>query len=232
MTYQYGSPEFDSFGWPACASEDPGLSYGLDYESAREATPRWFAVSSGNGNDGVSHIFPDYFCRCTPKQAFDLAAAAMISSFKPTGYDWACDNVTVDGESDYTITAAILDPPEDETESPDYQDIAESNGFRVLSVSRGMETGFAWGTMDSDEAAGSMLSTESEAWKACCNENELMEEEDSGSWSEANGAWMLIDVFPVDDDFNPADPDPWRKPRYESLAECFDESVLKLAEQI
>jgi len=91
------SPEFDAFGWPACRDEDPGATYGLDYDSAREVTPRWFAVSSGNGNDGVSHTFPDYYCRCTAPQAFDLAGAAMISQFKPgEGYAFAVENMTVD----------------------------------------------------------------------------------------------------------------------------------------
>jgi hypothetical protein len=119
-------------------------SHGLDYYSAREVTPRWFAVSSGNGNDGVSHTFPDYYCRCTAPEAYDLAAAAMISQFdagEGAGYKWAAENCEVSGEADYTITAEILNPPEDETEDPDYQEIAEAAGFVVAEFSR---FGFRW----------------------------------------------------------------------------------------
>ena len=116
---------------------------------ARDATPRWFGVSSGNGNDGVSQLFPDYYCRCTASEAVDLAAAAMISDFKPAGYQWAKENMTVDGESDYTISACISDPPDDEAEQS--------------------------------------------------------EDEDPMRYSEANGAWRIIEVFTVDDDFDIAD---------------------------
>lgn len=165
MTYQ--SPEFDAFGWPACLAIDPSDCYGLDYDSAREATPRWYGVSSGNGNDGVSHTWPDYYCRCTPQQGFDLAAAAMLSEFKPAGYEWAKENMTVDGESDYTISACISGPPDDDPL-----------------------------------------------------------EEDEGSWSDANGAWLLIDVFPVDD-YDPSD----GGIAYNSLVDCFDSAVLKLASE-
>jgi hypothetical protein len=113
-------------------SLDIGDAYGLDYESARDTTPRWFAVSSGNGNDGVSQMWPDYYCRCTSDEAFTLASAAMISQFKPgAGYAWVAENCEVDGESDYTITACISDPPEEEADEPDYRDIAEEAGFCV-----------------------------------------------------------------------------------------------------
>src|SRR6266851_1581500 len=197
MTYPYTQPEFDAFGWSTLSRAElaPYETHGLDYESAREATPQWFAVSSGNGNDGVSHMFPDYYCRCSASEAFDLTAAAMLSTFKPASYQWAKDNMEVDGESDYTISATIYDPPDDETETetPDYRDIAEENGFRVLPVSRGYETGFAWGTMDSEKPGGSMLSTESEAWEACCDENELISE-DEPSWSDVNNAWCIVEV--------------------------------------
>jgi hypothetical protein len=156
-------------------SLDIGESHGLDYDSARDATPRWFAVSSGNGNDGVSHSFPDYYCRCTAPQAWDLAGAAMISNFQPAFYKWAVENISVDGEAEYTITACIYDPPDDETaEDPDSEE----------------------------------------------------------SWSSVNGAWMLIDVFPADEtDTLIADNGKsfLGKPAYQSLADCFDDEVLKLA---
>jgi hypothetical protein len=169
-------------------------------------------------------MWPDYYCRCSPNDAFDLAAAAMISSFKPgEGYEWAKENMMVDGEADYTITAMILDPPDEDSEDPDYQEIAESNGYCVIRSDRG----FAWGLITDPEAQiGLPLPTESEAWEACCDDENLIDESDDEMWCNVNGAWMLIEVFPCDDDF---EPDHCRNPVYDSLADCFGEEVLKLA---
>lgn len=87
---------------------------GLDYASAREATPRWFGVSFGNGNDGVSHMFPGYYVRCT--DPWELARIAMISSFKEEWQTEAAKTVEVDGEEDYTIFATIYDRLDEEVE--------------------------------------------------------------------------------------------------------------------
>jgi hypothetical protein len=182
-TYPYTNPEFDAFGWSTLSRAElaPAESHGLDYESARDATSRWFAVSSGNGNDGVSHMWPDYYCRCSASEAFDLAAAAMLSTFKPAGYQWAKDNMEVDGESDYTISAVICDPPD------------EGNGDQPEDGS------------------------------------------DAVSWSEVNGAWCIIEVFPADDSdasFQAVATMICDRPAYSSLADCFDETVLTLARSV
>jgi hypothetical protein len=85
--------------------------FGLDVESAEKFTPKWYAVSYGNGNDGVSHMFPDYYVRtCYPYQ---LATLAMVDRFKPDAMEWALDATQVDGEADYTIQAVIYNPPDD-----------------------------------------------------------------------------------------------------------------------
>lgn len=130
--YPYTQPEYDAFGWSTLSRStfDPAETYGLDYESARNATPRWFAVSFGNGNNGVSHGWPNYYCRCTSEQAFDLATAAMLSEFKEgAGQAWAAENCEVDGEADYTITAMILDPPADDDDSDDSDDDESWSSF-------------------------------------------------------------------------------------------------------
>jgi hypothetical protein len=94
----------------------PGEWAGLDYESARDATPEWFGVSSGNGNDGVSHHYPDYYVRTA--DPYRLAELAMVDSFKAgEGMAWAKAALFVDGERDYTISATIL---EDEDGCPAY----------------------------------------------------------------------------------------------------------------
>ena len=45
-------------------------------------------------------------------------------------------------------------------------------------------------------------------------------------WGVFSARWQdgELEVRP-----NPDDPDPWRKPRYDSLADCFGAEILKLA---
>lgn len=76
--------------------------------------PRWYAVSRGNGNDGVSHIFPDYFVYTA--HPFDLAEHDCIQQWKPKWREWAAEAVEVDGEADYTIRATIYEGPNGETQ--------------------------------------------------------------------------------------------------------------------
>jgi hypothetical protein len=73
---------------------------------------KWYAVSSGNGNDGVSHMFPDYYVKTS--EPWNLARAAMIASW--VDRQWAAENCEVDGEEDYTITATVYEGPEGETQ--------------------------------------------------------------------------------------------------------------------
>src|ERR1700687_1375874 len=127
MTYPYTQSEYDAFGWSTLSRAElpPAETHGLDYESAREATPRRDGVSFGNGSDGVSHIWPDYYCRTA--DPFTLAAAAMIGSCSPgDGYRFAAENCEIDGEADYTISATILDPPNDYFPLDDDDDAAQS----------------------------------------------------------------------------------------------------------
>lgn len=69
-----------------------------------------YAVSSGNGNDGVSQLYPNY-CVETD-EPWLLAQLAAVSEFKNKHYRrWCRENLEVDGEAEYTITAMLLDPP-------------------------------------------------------------------------------------------------------------------------
>ena len=89
----------------------PGDWTGLDYESARDATPAWYGVSSGNGNDGVSQMHPDYYVRTA--DPYRLAELAVVDSFKAgDGMVWARESVDVDGARDYTIMATIYEDPD------------------------------------------------------------------------------------------------------------------------
>lgn len=156
---------------------------GLDLASAEQATPKWFGVSSGNGNDGVSHMWPDYYVRtCDP---FRLAELAMVACFKPEFYAWAIEHTEVDGEAEYTISAIISDPPDD--------------GERDHSQCE-----------DGDDCEG-------------CDECEV----EGNSWSDANGAWKIVEVWAIDD----MDDKRSSAMRYESLTDAFSVDVLALVEQ-
>jgi hypothetical protein len=123
---------------------------------------RRYAVSSGNGNDGVSHYWPDYIV--TTDDPWTLARLAALTAFKPEFQSWAADNLDVDGDEEYGIQAMILDPPADEDESND---------------------------------------------------------EESGFWSDANGAWRLWNVYSADEVSDDSS-----APEYDSLEACFGADVV------
>jgi hypothetical protein len=237
MTYLYTKAEYDAFGWSPLSgsSYDPAETYGLDYESAREVTPRWYGVSFGNGNDGVSHTFPNYYVRTA--DPYTLAAAAVIASFKDGFKQAAADACEVDGEADYTISATIYNPEDVEPKEPDYESIATANGFNVVEH---VDSTFVYVKLgelgDSDS-----YDSEDAAWKACCEEEDLLPDpEDEGSYSDANGAWLICEVFPVDEmpgclllgdngTVEHVQYNPYGNPAYCTLADAFEPEDLRLA---
>lgn len=120
---------------------------------------RLYGVSSGNGNDGVSHMFADYYVYTD--DPWKLAKLALVSGFKDDWKERALDVCEIDGESDYTIAAVIYDPLDEEYS------------------------------------------------------------EEDGSYSEANGAWIIVEVFPEDDARE-------GRPIYYSLSHAFDSADLSL----
>jgi hypothetical protein len=171
------------------ASYEPGFPTeweGLDIASAIDATPKWYGVSSGNGNNGVSHMWPEYYVRtCEP---YRLAQLAIVSPFNADRYGWAIEHSEVDGEADYTIWAMIVDPPSDDTDDRDHS-MCE----------------------DGDECEG-------------CDQCET----DESSWSDVNGAWMIVEVFAIDN----MDDECSRAYRYDGgLTEAFTADLLALVEE-
>lgn len=73
---------------------------------------KWYGVSSGNGNDGVSHMFPDYYVKTN--DPWRLAYLAAVTEFKDEFQQWAKENVEVDGETEYTISASFYSMPDDD----------------------------------------------------------------------------------------------------------------------
>jgi hypothetical protein len=76
--------------------------------------PRWYGVSFGNGNDGVSQSWPS-FAVCT-NEPYVLARLCLLGQFSYQRKPWANENMEVDGEADYTISATLSEGPNGETE--------------------------------------------------------------------------------------------------------------------
>lgn len=85
---------------------------GLGYESAEACTPRWYGVSTGNGNDGISHFWPSYYVRTS--DPWTLARAAIVAECGDR--EFALEAFEVNGDADYTIHAVIYDPPDDDSD--------------------------------------------------------------------------------------------------------------------
>lgn len=160
---------------------------------------RLYGVSNGNGNDGVSHLFADYYVRTS--DPWRLAELAMVAQFKP-GKDmaWAKDNAEIDGDEESTIFAMLLDPPCEDTEDGEYP------------------TEYVCGNCG---ASGDCAHACDECGADDWNEKEYDDYEDGRNWSDANGAWMLVEVFPEDE---PRE----GRPVYDTLEDCFSEPELTL----
>ena len=74
---------------------------------------RWYGVSSGDGNDGVSRMFPDYYV--WTNDPWELARQAAMSELNEDVHD----EIEVDGESDYGVSAVVHDDLGDDGEPID-----------------------------------------------------------------------------------------------------------------
>lgn len=204
--------------------ENPEL-IGMDYESAIDATPHLYGVSFGNGNNGVSHAWPNFYVRtCEP---FILAAAAILSKFEAgEGIEWASVNTEIDGEAEYGISATIYNPPDD---GDDYESSLESARDAITAAQTELDEleSALPDEIDAeiDHAEQSAIDQARLTLEQAESELETLEQEEPGSWCDANGAWMTCEVFRVDD----ADT---RAPVYTSLKDCFDASLISLAREV
>ena len=85
---------------------------------------KWYGVSSGDGNYGVSHLFADYYVKTS--EPYRLAELATLTLFKPEAIDWAKENMQIDGEAEYTISAVIHETIETQEERQEIRDRAEA----------------------------------------------------------------------------------------------------------
>ena len=87
---------------------------------------RVYGVSTGDGNNGVSHMHADYYVRTD--DPWELARRALRSKFKPEQQDEVEMLADIDGDEDYTISAVIYDDPglappsDDDDEGSDWFD--------------------------------------------------------------------------------------------------------------
>lgn len=81
---------------------------------------RLYGVSHGNGNDGVSHIFANYYVRTN--DPWRLAHLALVGAFAPPWQSDAMELANIDGDSDYTVTACIYEPLDSEDNDGSYCD--------------------------------------------------------------------------------------------------------------
>ena len=96
------------------------------------APARLYGVSSGDGNNGVSHTFPDYYVRTN--DPWRLARLACMTSMKPDWHDWALEEMQVDGESDYGISAVLYEPPDWEPEDEDAAEEGYGPAWLIIEV--------------------------------------------------------------------------------------------------
>jgi hypothetical protein len=130
---------------------------------------RYYGVSTGDGNNGVSHLFPDYYVKTS--DPWRLAVLAALSEFKADGKAWARTNMDIMGEADYTISVVFH-------ESKETQDEREE----MVAYRDGLKDQFDGGK----ESKERLAEIESEI-------------EELDSEIEAFGedcAWFIVEVFP------------------------------------
>ena len=87
---------------------------------------RWYGVSYGNGNDGVSQIYPSFYVFTSdPYRAAELA---MVAQFKAEWKARAAEAVIVDGEAEYTVAATIYDPLDAQDDRETELDVSDAAG--------------------------------------------------------------------------------------------------------
>jgi hypothetical protein len=87
---------------------------------------RIYGVSHGNGNDGVSHMFPEYYVRTT--DPWYLARLALVGYFKPKWRSAALIHMDVQGDDEYGYTACLYEPLDVKEGDEGYGEWCEHNG--------------------------------------------------------------------------------------------------------
>jgi hypothetical protein len=91
-----------------------------------------YGVSYGDGNNGVSQMYPDFFVRTN--DPWRLARLAAVTQFKVEFQDKAIAQLDVDGEADFTIYANIYEPLDVEEGDEGYGEWSEANGAWSITI--------------------------------------------------------------------------------------------------
>lgn len=113
---------------------------------------RDYAVSTGNGNDGISHLYPNYIVRAPVDSEYLIARLACLASFNSGwGRKWAKREMSVDEMGPDAAQACIYDPP-----GRDGRGYSEHNGAWRL-----------WDVFSADEASDATEAPRYDTLEAC-----------------------------------------------------------------
>lgn len=98
-----------------------------------QEAPRLYGVSYGDGNNGVSHIFADFYVKTN--DPWRLAHLALVSYFKPEWQAKAMAEMDIDGDSNYTVVACLYEPldREPEEDEEDEGSYCDTNGAYFIA---------------------------------------------------------------------------------------------------
>lgn len=125
---------------------------GEHFEVVSDYEAREYAVSSGNGNDGVSHLYPDYIVTAPVDSEYLIARLACLASFNSGwGRKWAKRELMLSDMGPDSVQGAICDAP-----GRDGRGYSEHNGAWRL-----------WDVYPADEASDASECPRYETLEAC-----------------------------------------------------------------
>lgn len=145
-----------------------------------------YGVSTGDGNNGVSHMFANYYVRTA--DPWLLARAAAYAEWQPAAWDYLDSELRVDGEAEYTISAMLYEAPDFEPPTVDCPDCYDGQVPVDCHVCEG--SGLAENdTENCPHCAGTGMDTED--CPNCDGTGQVPEE-----YYENGPAAFILEVFP------------------------------------
>lgn len=93
--------------------------------------PRLYGVSYGDGNNGVSHMFADFYVKTD--DPWRLAHLALVNYFTSEWQDQAMEEMDIDGDAQFTITACLYEPLDREPPEEDGTSYCDANGAYFIT---------------------------------------------------------------------------------------------------
>lgn len=173
----------------------------MDNVAENVAEIRLYGVSTGNGNNGVSQMYANYYV-CT-NEPWTLARAAAYSCYKPDAWEFLDNELQVDGDEDYTISATLYEEPGFKAPTVDCPDCYDGQIVVMCSSCNGTGEDDSRPGEDCLECEGT--GEEHEDCPTCDGSGVVTEEDyDSGPaafilevFSESDEAWVKTRRVPV-----------------------------------